>query len=121
LTVEKRDDLPNVFHYVIDECYQAPDGRHFQVAVRGAPVGHVWHGRLVFTPRDGSPELTTERETTQPNRAALAYWARGIEPLYLDGAFARASQPKRWRRTWLLEQAAEIAGRRWSNRPPAAS
>jgi hypothetical protein len=29
-------------------------------------------------------------ETTQPDRAALEYWASGIEPIYLDGALARA-------------------------------
>jgi hypothetical protein len=33
----------------------------------------------------------TERETTQPGREALAYWASGLEPVYLDGAFTRAS------------------------------
>jgi len=34
--------------------------------------------------------LTTERETTQPSREALLYWATGLEPIYLEGAFARA-------------------------------
>ena len=27
---------------------------------------------------------------TQPARAALEYWATGVEPIYLDGALARA-------------------------------
>jgi hypothetical protein len=34
--------------------------------------------------------LITEQETSQPNRTALEYWADGLEPVYLDGAFARA-------------------------------
>ena len=49
-----------------------------------------WEGWLVFVPADGSLPLATPRETTQSNRAALEYWARGLEPIYLEGAFARA-------------------------------
>jgi len=44
----------------------------------------------VFAPADGSPPLATPRETTQSNRAALEYWARGLEPIYLEGALVRA-------------------------------
>jgi len=36
------------------------------------------------------PVLRTEQETSQPNRAAIEYWADGLEPIYLDGALARA-------------------------------
>jgi hypothetical protein len=51
----------------------------------------TWEGWLEFEPAgDGTPRRTG-RETTQPDRQALAYWASGLEPLYLDGAFARAS------------------------------
>ena len=32
----------------------------------------------------------TGRETTQPDRGALEYWASGLEPLYFEGAFDRA-------------------------------
>jgi hypothetical protein len=34
--------------------------------------------------------LLTEQETSQPNRTAIEYWALGLEPIYLEGAFARA-------------------------------
>jgi hypothetical protein len=34
--------------------------------------------------------LTTANETTQPDRHAVEYWAAGLEPLYLEGAFSRA-------------------------------
>ena len=39
----------------------------------------------------GGPALRTGRETTQPNRDAVANWASGLEPVYLEGAFARAA------------------------------
>ena len=49
-----------------------------------------WEGWLEFHSAAGAV-LRTNRETTQPNREALAYWASGLEPVYFDGAFARAS------------------------------
>jgi len=46
---------------------------------------------IEFHPTDSShPILTTDRETSQPNRKALEYWADGLEPIYLEGALARA-------------------------------
>lgn len=54
-------------------------------------VDGTWEGWIEFHPIDSShPILTTEQETSQPNRAALEYWADGLEPIYLEGAFARA-------------------------------
>jgi hypothetical protein len=51
----------------------------------------TWEGWLEFHPTDErQPMLRTEQETSQPNRAAIEYWALGLEPIYLDGAFARA-------------------------------
>ena len=50
----------------------------------------TWEGWLEFRSASGGVRRT-ERETTQPNLDALRYWASGLEPLYLDGAFARAS------------------------------
>ena len=49
-----------------------------------------WEGWLVFVPADGGPPLSTARETTQSNRHALEYWATGLAPIYLEGAFTRA-------------------------------
>lgn len=51
----------------------------------------TWEGWLEFEPATGGAARRTGRETTQPDRAALSYWASGLEPIYLDGAFARAS------------------------------
>ena len=65
--------------------------RSWTVEVRGEPRGDGrWEGWLVFVPADGTPPLSTRRETTQSNRDALTYWAGGLAPTYLEGAFSRA-------------------------------
>lgn len=52
----------------------------------------TWEGWIEFSPAAGEGATRrTGRETTQPDRDALRYWASGLEPLYLDGAFARAT------------------------------
>jgi len=52
----------------------------------------TWIGWLEFQPADSSkPTLRTDQETSQPNRTAVEYWATGLEPVYFEGAFARAS------------------------------
>ena len=51
----------------------------------------TWIGWLEFRPTDPSkPTLRTDQETSQPNRTAVEYWATGLEPVYFEGAFARA-------------------------------
>jgi hypothetical protein len=53
----------------------------------------TWEGWLEFCPASyAQPTLRTDRETTQPNWAALVYWATGLEPLYFEGAFERAAR-----------------------------
>jgi hypothetical protein len=49
-----------------------------------------WEGWLLFLPEVGV-SLMTGRETTQNSLNALVYWATGLEPTYLEGAFARAN------------------------------
>ena len=49
-----------------------------------------WEGWIEFHSAAGAV-LRTNRETTQPNREALAYWASGLEHVYLQGALARSS------------------------------
>ena len=54
-------------------------------------VDRTWEGWLEFHSIDSShPFLSTEQETSQPNRSALEYWADGLEDIYLEGALARA-------------------------------
>lgn len=51
----------------------------------------TWEAWLEFHPIDKhTPVLRTEQETSQPDRSAVEYWALGLEPIYFDGAFARA-------------------------------
>jgi hypothetical protein len=51
----------------------------------------TWWGWLEFTPREGGGDvMVTGQETAQSNRDALAYWATGLEPVYLQGALLRA-------------------------------
>jgi hypothetical protein len=67
------------------------NGVTYTVFALGARRGGTWEGWLEFRPdKNGIPILRTDRETTQPDRDALAYWASGLEPLYFEGAFARA-------------------------------
>jgi hypothetical protein len=53
----------------------------------------LWEGWLEFVPNDGTAALRTGRETTQPNRDDLVYWATGLTAGYLDGALLRTLRP----------------------------
>jgi hypothetical protein len=50
----------------------------------------TWIGWLEFVAVAGPTVFQTERETTQSKYEDLVYWASGLEPIYLSGAFARA-------------------------------
>jgi len=53
----------------------------------------TWTGWIEFHPADGGGEaLKTGQETSQPNRMTIEYWASGLEPIYLEGAFVRAQR-----------------------------
>ena len=65
-------------------------GEEFTASAHGEErAGGTWEGWLEFRSAPGEVRRTG-RETTQPNRDALRYWASGLEPVYLDGAFSRA-------------------------------
>jgi hypothetical protein len=52
----------------------------------------LWEGWLEFVPVEGGESLCCDRETTQPNRADLLYWAQGLTRVYLQGALDRAAR-----------------------------
>ena len=53
----------------------------------------TWEGWLEFHPAEKSkPVLRTNQETSQPNRVTIEYWALGLEPVYFEGALARAQR-----------------------------
>lgn len=63
----------------------------YRVRVIAAPYRDTtWQGWIEFIPVGAGTHCRTEWETVQPDRSAVAYWAEGLEPLYLDGAFERA-------------------------------
>ncbi len=71
--------------------FQADDGTVYAILARGELRDDgMWEGWLEFQPLDGGLPRRTGRETTQPNRDALIYWASGLEPIYFEGAFERA-------------------------------
>jgi hypothetical protein len=72
-------------------------GNVYEVLIYGEPrLDGTWEGWLEFVPLSaGLSSLRTERETTQPDLPALEYWATGLEPMYLAGAFGRAKSATR--------------------------
>jgi hypothetical protein len=69
------------------------DGRAYNAQVCGRPVGHIWEGWIEFAATVGREVFRTARETTQPNRDALEYWAGGLSMTYLEAALTRAMDP----------------------------
>lgn len=72
---------------------EAEDGTLYLVRTCGQErVDGTWEAWLEFHPVSAvGAVLRTGRETSQSNREGVAYWASGLEPVYLEGAFARAS------------------------------
>lgn len=61
----------------------------FRVRAFAEKRGNVWIGWLEFRPARGK-RLKTGEETSQSTKKAVAYWATGLEPVYLEGALERA-------------------------------
>jgi hypothetical protein len=76
-----------------DAPIAGPSGEtYFAQAVGREVAGGLWEGWMEFIPRrEGSDHLESGRETTQPNRTNLEYWAQGLTKVYLEGALARAA------------------------------
>ena len=74
----------------------AEDGLRYRARVYGERRREgTWSGWIEFVPAGGgrgSATLRTGQETSQPDRKAVEYWAGGLEPVYLEGALARARQ-----------------------------
>lgn len=58
-------------------------------ACGGVGADGLWEGWIEFVGDVGSA-CRSPRETQQPNRDALVYWAEGLTATYLEGALARA-------------------------------
>jgi hypothetical protein len=67
------------------------DGVYYRPHIlANARADGTWEAWIEFHPVDGGPVRTTDRESSQPNREAVEYWAAGLEPVYFEGAFQRA-------------------------------
>ena len=64
------------------ETNDAPAKRH----PAGGRADGLWEGWIAF---DGDA-LRSSRETTQPNRDTMMYWAQGLTATCLDRALGRA-------------------------------
>lgn len=77
-----------------DEPIPGSDGEmYFAQAMTRRRDDTLWEGCLEFTPVKGGEALRSGRETTQPNRNAVMYWAQGLTRVYLMGALERALAP----------------------------
>jgi hypothetical protein len=62
-------------------------------AFGGVADDGLWEGWLEFTRGGDDIVVHTSRETEQPNRDDLVYWAQGLSDTYLEGALVRALRP----------------------------
>ena len=63
---------------------------------RAQAIGRVrtdgrWQGWIEFVDLAEGERLRTDIETMQSNEHAFRYWAAGVGPAYLEGAFSRAT------------------------------
>ncbi len=85
--VEHAEVLAEFHQPVVDT-----DGTHYVVRVCAGPRRDgTWMGWLEFVAVGERRVWRTGVETTQSSREDLGYWAAGLEPAYLEGAFARAT------------------------------
>jgi hypothetical protein len=70
------------------------DGVSYLPQACGGPADDgLWEGWIEFLKPDGTA-VRTARETEQPKRADLFYWAEGLTDTYLQGALTRAVTPR---------------------------
>lgn len=86
--------MPEVL-VVFDAQLTGIDGRRWSAqACGGVADDGLWEGWIEFRPVDADESpARTARETEQPNRDDLMYWAQGLSAVYLDGALVRALAP----------------------------
>src|SRR5437763_1509684 len=98
--------------HAFSDLVRDPDGDYLARVIGQPTDSGTWEGYIELVPLErGRAVLRTGRETTQPNRTDLEYWATGLEPVYLEGALDRARRgtgsseppgrgPPRIRRWW---------------------
>ncbi len=85
------DQGPVMIHEFAANTRDPLEGTTYVARVYGrARLDGTWEGWLEFVAIDAAVVLRTGQETTQSNQQGVAYWASGLAPSYLEGAFARA-------------------------------
>jgi len=79
-----------------DAAFPGPDGARYapRACARPSDDGR-WEGWLEFSDLDTGAVVRSGRETTQPSRDGVMYWATGLTRVYLEGALARTMTPVR--------------------------
>ena len=74
-----------------DAAFPGPDGASYapRACARMTDDGR-WEGWLEFSDVDTGAVIRSTRETTQPHRDDVMYWATGLTRVYLEGALERA-------------------------------
>ena len=73
---------------------RSSEGAVYRVRACGSEMDESrWQGWLEFEPIVGGDTLRSARETTQPNRADLVYWAAGLSSVYIEGSLSRTLNP----------------------------
>jgi hypothetical protein len=92
----KRDGGRDVAEVLVQftEPVIADDGTAYMARACGSemPDG-LWQGWIEFLPIGEGEPIRSGRETTQPSRDDLFYWATGLTAVYLEGALVRALKP----------------------------
>jgi len=82
---------PRLVHQFAEEVLA--EGHEYVVrAYASERTNGMWGAWLVFTDPLTSEMRSTGVETMQSKLADVVYWATGLEPTYLEGAFARATE-----------------------------
>lgn len=83
------NDLVHTFSEVVRD----PEGRGYAAEVHARErVDGIWETWLEFRGLGRNVLLRTHRESEQPNRRAVLYWASGLQSSYFDGALLRATR-----------------------------
>lgn len=79
-----------------DASFPGDDGARYapRACTRMCDDGR-WEGWLEFSDLDTGAVIRSGRETTQPTRDDVMYWATGLTRVYLEGALARTLAPVR--------------------------
>lgn len=85
--------MPEVLVRFTERIRDDNDALYLAQACGGIAPDGLWDGWIEFV-REGGSALRSPRETKQPNRDALVYWAEGLTAAYLEGALRRALDPR---------------------------